>query len=550
MFREAVHRISSDERGAIAATYAIALFGLVAIAGVAFDYARLVAMDTELQNGADQAALAGATQLNGQSGACSRAAAAASALVANKTIMANDGASSAVVIPNEPTCDATGSIRFWQNEAKTTAATSDANAKFIEVLVNARTARYVLTPVVGAFSSPNIRGIAMASVGSAICNSPPVMLCNPEEPIGNTDVYRDFDADAKKGVGVKLLGDGSLSPGSFGFLEADFGNGASNLLAALGWNSHPGDCVRTDGVQIKNGINASAMDGFNVRFDVPGSGNNCPNVGGVTGVCSPSVNARKDLVRANNCNANAWDVNDSNSGNFGTRNYRPTARAVYPSGTTPDIMGHPRDLCHAWSDTGDCNSVNGGLGNRLGTGDWDIQAYWRSNFGAAYSNQVPSSYGSQPKGYPTRYQVYRWEADQIAAGTLTGIIKNAQGSTKAYAQPQAGLCMATASSPYGIVPGGAAGDRRVMTVAVMNCRALAAAHGSLNNTSLEVGAWVDLFLVEPPFDRSKCKGGSGGCNTTYTRKTDVYVEIIGRNKAGGNGSTTQAVRHDTPYLVR
>jgi len=38
---------------------------LIAAGGIAFDYARLAAMDTELQQAADQAALAAVTQLDG-----------------------------------------------------------------------------------------------------------------------------------------------------------------------------------------------------------------------------------------------------------------------------------------------------------------------------------------------------------------------------------------------------------------------------------------------------------------------------------------------------
>ena len=60
-----------DDAGAVAATYAMSLTALMVIAGVGFDYGRLAAMDSELQNGADQAALAGVTQLDGASGACS-----------------------------------------------------------------------------------------------------------------------------------------------------------------------------------------------------------------------------------------------------------------------------------------------------------------------------------------------------------------------------------------------------------------------------------------------------------------------------------------------
>ena len=73
MPRRTIQSLIRDDRGAVAVTYALSLTALVAIAGLGFDYARLVTMDSELQNGADQAALAGATQLDGKSGTCARA---------------------------------------------------------------------------------------------------------------------------------------------------------------------------------------------------------------------------------------------------------------------------------------------------------------------------------------------------------------------------------------------------------------------------------------------------------------------------------------------
>ena len=72
-----------DNSAAVAPTVALSLFALVGAAGIAFDYARVASLDTELQSAADQAALAAATQLDGQDGACARAAAAAAGLLSN-----------------------------------------------------------------------------------------------------------------------------------------------------------------------------------------------------------------------------------------------------------------------------------------------------------------------------------------------------------------------------------------------------------------------------------------------------------------------------------
>jgi Flp pilus assembly protein TadG len=537
-----------NEDGAIAPLYALTLTGLIAIGGIAFDYSRMASMDTELQNAADQAALAAASQLDGTAGAKARAIDAAKTLVANQTRFANDGVGRGVGITDANirffSCD-TNACRADRTRANMTEVTSDANvdqlARFVEVTVDNREVFYALTPVVNAIKSGPMTAAALAGLGSAICRVPPLMMCNPAEPASNTNVDLEFDADSYQGTGIRLVANDSYTPGAFGFLKNDKG-GARDLKADLSWNTPPGDCSAVDGVEIKNGMNASVLDGLNTRFDMPGSGNSCPNVGGVTGVCSPSVNVRKDLVRGvNNCN---WDENTANSGNFASRRYRPTSATLYPTTTTPQIMGHPRDLCHAWGNVGDCSSSYGG---RIGTGDWDINAYWRSNYGSDYGGQVSTAtYGPQPKGYPTRYQVYLYEAAN-AASTI-GIAKTGTGGT-AYAQPQAGRCLATSSSPYGIVPGGANVDRRRLSVALLNCYALKSVHGSsLNNKVLEVAKWIDIFLVEPSLQRRKCQGGAG-CNDLYTEATDVYVEVIGETNAGAGQTAGQVVRRDVPYLI-
>ncbi len=138
--------IWGDNSAAVAPTVALSLVALIGAGGIAFDYARMASMDTELQTAADQAALAAAAQLDGEANACARAASAAANMVSNPTLLANDSGGLAVVVANESGCDAVGRIRFYQNVAKTTAATNDSNAKFVEVEVDPREAFYALTP--------------------------------------------------------------------------------------------------------------------------------------------------------------------------------------------------------------------------------------------------------------------------------------------------------------------------------------------------------------------------------------------------------------------
>ncbi len=129
MFRGAIRPFLDDESGAIGPTYAVAILVMVAIAGIGFDYGRLASLDTELQNAADHAALAGATQLDGEAGACANAVNAVRTYITNNTRMATDNLAPAVTFQNETDCDATGLIRFWQDKNKQTAATSDDEAR-------------------------------------------------------------------------------------------------------------------------------------------------------------------------------------------------------------------------------------------------------------------------------------------------------------------------------------------------------------------------------------------------------------------------------------
>ncbi|MGS1016488.1 TadE/TadG family type IV pilus assembly protein [Allosphingosinicella humi] len=511
-----------DRRGAVAPTVALSLIGLIAVGGVAFDYARMASLDTELQNAADHAALAAAGQLDGKTGARTRGISAAQSLVANITYFANDGGNRAVTVPT---------IVFFEDKAKTTVATSDAAANFVEVTVGTRSANFALTPIVAMFNSGPLAASAFAGMGSAVCKVPPLMLCNPDEPIGNTNPDFDFNIGSRVGVGMRLVGDGSYVPGNFGFLETGFGTGANNLLKAMGYNSPPGDCVAIDGVTTKTGLNASVMDGLNTRFDINANGNTCP--GG--GPCSPSINERKDLVRGNDCGitGNGWQEVDLTADDLANSKtpgrYRPSSAAPLASDVTPLLMGHPRDICHAWSEAGSCT---GGADGRIGNGVWDRAAYFRSNH-AGLNWQTEPGLGPNV----TRYQTYVWEMGDLANRLKTQSV----GSRAAYGTPQAGQCLAP-----GIAPGGTNPDRRRISAAVLNCRAL---NTRGHEVDQPVVKWIDLFLVEPSYNRTRCSSGSG-CNDKITDKTDIYVEVIGETATGAAGNTAgQVVRRDVPYLI-
>lgn len=515
-------RFLKDETGAVAATYALALIPLVAFAGVAFDYARLMGADSELQNGADQAALAAASQLDGRTGACSRASQAASAMLNNVVLLASDNQT--VGVAAEAACDGTGQIRFFQDKAKTTAATADDNANYVEVIVDPREVDYAILPITGLLASGDLRGIAFAGLGSALCKVPPVMMCNPRE-----SADPEFTTANYTGSGLRLIANdqgGLYGPGVFGYLETNAGNGAIATARTLGREVPPGDCISVDGADVKPGQQISVLDALNTRVGVYANGLN--NVCGPNdALCPPPANARIDLLRKGGSCA------IGNSGfQVGPNPYRPTSPVNDLSAselTGLDPMGFPRDKCHAVSLNGSC-----ALGT-MGDGNWDRNAYYTTN-GLGSIPTTWSNYGYSElsgRSTPTRYQQYRWEYEQHVAGG--GQLNNSPPNPMAggFNVQRSPLCngpgLAPASTP----------DRRVISIAVINCTAESV--GS-STTDARIQKFVDVFLVEPSARR-----GSGSNLTTEA--SDVYVEVIGETVLGGGANTGQEIRKDVPYLI-
>jgi Flp pilus assembly protein TadG len=530
-----------DRSAAVAPTVALSLFALIGVGGIAFDYARLASLDTEMQDAADEAALAAATQLDQAGGAIARATAAANGLLGNQTLMANDNSADNMSVT-------TASVLFYANKTDAeaangtdcpttgaldpTLAASNAAAKFVCVRTANRVANFALTPVVAAFSSGNVSAMAVAGLGSAICKVPPVMICNPDEPTGNTNLNLDFNVSSRIGFGLRLIsvgnGNTAWAPGNFGYL--DTGSSTSNpnveLRQALGWVTPPGDCSGLDGVKTRTGAGTPVTQALNTRFDIydkasAGNGNaaSCPSGAN----CPASINTVKDVIQkgtpntANKCGFanNEWEL-------------PPTANRYLPANTTDltqaqadniKAMGYPRDKCHAISQNGSCSA------DKIGDGAWDRSAYFRVNYGWTSA--------------PSRFQVYLWEianrGNVIGGKTILASRKygtGANGETD-FDQP---VCSQLQGYGSGTIPGGNNVDRRRISTAVVNCNAYNV-HGG-GGTVYPVVKWVELFLVEPSLQRDR------------TDANDVYAEFIGETQLGAGQTAGQVVRRDVPYLVK
>jgi Flp pilus assembly protein TadG len=556
----AIHKLWRSERGAVAPTIALSLTALVAVGGIAFDYARLANLDTELQDAADQSALAAASQLDQQSGSIQRATAAAQSLLTNRTLMANDSNldGTAVTIPT---------VMFYPTKADAEANTNGfttvanfANAHFVRVVVAARRANYALTPIVGVFTSGDVSAEAVAGIGSSICKVPPVMICNPQETAGSTS----FDVSTLIGKGLKLVsvgnGNGSWSPGNFGYLDTGGGsNGATGLRESLGWGTAPGNCIAQTGVNTKPGASTSVTDALNTRFDIYDSNQSCPTGGS----CAASINSRKDVSRAANASGNnscklhnqGWNEGTTATAyEWGTLPSSPIT--ALPTTTTPSIMGHPRDMCHSVP-----SGTPSACTSPIGDGVWDRDAYFRTNYlrttagtrGAAGTRWTSADWqadtGLSPpptpvtaSNYASRYNVYKWEianrgtsVDGVVVLGSRVVSGNGASAFTSYGQP---VCSQAQTPSYGSgqVPGGSTTDRRRISVAVVNCLANGV---NGNSTNVPVQDWIEIFLVEPSINRG-----------TVTNGGDVYAEVISKTQAGAGSTAGQVVRRDVPYLVK
>ncbi|MEE8283423.1 MAG: pilus assembly protein TadG-related protein, partial [Alphaproteobacteria bacterium] len=238
------------EGGGVAIYVAFVSAVMIGFGALVVDLGRLFTLQTELQNAADVAALAGAAELDGQSDSITRARlAATTALVTassptgilNFQTYAPGGA--------DVTFDPIADIRFLSSLPATdddpiTAAnltTDPLNAFYIEVTARPRQIDYLLAPVLVARLGGDGQGptsgqadaVAVAGFNSVVCKFPPLMICNPAEANGNTGA--PFVAVPGQLIQLKTKGgSGHWGPGNCGLLDpAHGGQGTPEIVENL-----------------------------------------------------------------------------------------------------------------------------------------------------------------------------------------------------------------------------------------------------------------------------------------------------------------------------
>ena len=492
--------------------YALALFGLITIAGVGWDYSRMMTMDTELQNAADQAALAAATQLDGRANAMPRARAAANDFLANsasawvnETKLANDG-------EGRPITGLT--FQFYESYNHVTDVpgpelTDDADsrrARYVRVIVDGRESFFALTAIGGVLSSGLIRADAVATLEAAACNVPPLMFCQPP---GNPAYPTEDDIGKALDLREHPQGSEDFTPGNFDLLQIDYENVASNNQnRTLGLNSDLLGCTG-EAIETRPGSRTPETNAINTRFGVYANPLSCQS----NGDFCPAQVVRSDLVRVvrlNGGQANGATCQNQTGGSL-------ELIENLPSGVDIPSQSLPLDSCQT-----------NGLGTCLsfGDGDWDIDTYFDNVHGISDASTV-TGLDANADGTITRHEVYEWER---ADSSRTQTVELARTVTTSPNRTTLYCSVPTPVEGTPVAPSPTQKDRRIVTTAVVDC--------TDQNGRFEISTikFVDLFLLRPPV------GPAGS--------VELKAEILGPARTADGGSGFQRFGRRKPVLVR
>jgi hypothetical protein len=221
----------------------------------------------------------------------------------------------------------------------------------------------------------------------AVCDMPPVFICNPYETAGMSDSEATQALETNMALPsvqrqLVRLDPTKSGPGQFGYLvPPDNCNGASCLENWIALTT-PKTCYQKAGVDLNTGFRTSVINGFNVRFDMyNGSLQNKKH----NASYAPAINVRKGFT-GTGCNAAASPY----------LNAAPRVTpAVYPNATTTTAVGD-------FSTVGNCNGNN-------------------PNGNPCVVKNVPSAIVSQVKTWLTTNAVSIVASGLVSAGsTVTG----------------------------------------------------------------------------------------------------------------------------------
>jgi hypothetical protein len=464
----------NDTSGVILPYVTVMLVVIVGLSVLALDGARFMSLQTQLQNGADALALAGAAELDRLPDAERRARTAIQRLLTNSTLFSS-GASRTIAVSN---------IKFYSrlpaNDASPmsagTLATGPGNARFVSVTVRPVTLPTILPAAIfGGANTVTTAASAVAGFDQVVCGVTPIYVCNPYETAGMT---YDQATEALQHAAANPLnqgrlmrlrqneGNASYSAEDYGFLNSPtLGSDEASLIDSIAV-VRPAACFLQRGVNFQPGLVRSAREGFNVRFDIyEGAMSEKYNDSNYR----PAQNVRKGYVVA--------------SGGENQNACAARRGANWPIGSPPNrVTGLPLD--RTWPI------------DSMGEGNWDFDTYWQVNHGD--SGPPPNLDGGAASNadVPSRYRVYRYEIEQGRVADVS--VGGESGAPACYSGGD------LSGTP----------DRRILHAAIVNCQSLQL-EGEVQ-FKVPIAAFAKLFLTLP-LERSQ---------------TDLYVEMVGLIRPG------------------
>lgn len=239
-----------DERGTVMIYVTVSAALLLGMVGLALDSSRAMITHSEAQAAADGAALAAASQLDGQAGACTRATAEASA-VANKQRFAEGGSGNVTIsgtqcLSDLPASDSTA-IAAGANA-------SDAASRYVQVTTQQLTHQNTLLAALTTNNTALITRNATAGFRRSLCAPAPVMMVCDTLSWGTGVAYDAWIADASHKGWV-----------------SNCGNSANCVHDTLA-NTQPSFCVVDNTIAPVPGNKTNkAADGINTRFGIGSS---------------------------------------------------------------------------------------------------------------------------------------------------------------------------------------------------------------------------------------------------------------------------------------
>ena len=415
-----------DTDGVILPYVTVMLVVIVGVSVLALDGSRYLSLQTQLQNGADALALAGAAELDRTPTAIERATRAIGFRCAanNPTCQPIQGRQG--LITNRSLFGGgsdrnvrVAGVKFLRSLPLRDSdpilpgnLTSDpTQAAFVEVTVKPIALPTILpASVFGGSKILTVGAQAVAGFDQVVCDFTPIFICNPFETGGMT--YRQAtealvnasNSPAARSKLIRLAGIhtkiGASRPGDFGYLTPTTGSLPADACgpirgAGLGQAtaaSRPPICLRLSGVDLQPGNDLAAMDGLNTRFDIYADGFDSCKAN-----YTPDINVRKGYMTFGNvdwCNAqpagSRWPIVD------------PNAAAALPLDQNM-ILG---------SQDGD-QPEGGAQTVAIGNGIWDCAGYWSVAHFRGPGRQLPP-WGCTSTATISRYSVYQYEVNFLS----------------------------------------------------------------------------------------------------------------------------------------